>query len=479
MGRRLALWGCALGWIFALAAPIVVAAPVPVADFSFETPVLSPGLATGPGSWNTGGSAGGGAGIYEPTSPLPGQDGDRVGRVFTVGQPSPFGVLFQDITYIQEGTYFANFNASFEPGFEPTSSPLRVYFERVPLSGSQASIGGDQYNIGTIDSTAMTELVATTTVGPGALAIGQYLRIVVITSGTDPGTNVTTPQARYNVDNFELFHVPLEGGDPTPIPLGDPSFELKPWQTGSNQTGGSGQFRPAAPLFPNQNGDQLGFLSVRGRSGSFSALFQDATTVAPGSYTMTVGAAHDPGFAPTTTGLLLLIEGIASDGGKTTLASQTFPVGAFNSTMLTDVSLNLTIPEGSAHIGKDLRLVMVASGADAGTNPADPRATYIVDNVRLDFTPATTGFTADFDGDNAVDGDDFVSWKAGFGTAAGAAKANGDADGDQDVDGADFLTWQQQRGSGTSSAAVPEPQTALLVAIAGAAIVNRRRRQDR
>lgn len=374
----LTAWGTA--WLAAISAS---AAPVVVLNSSFEDQVVAPGPATGPGSWNTGAGGGGLSSIFAPGSPLPGQDGDRVGRVATVGQPSPFGVLFQDLTFIQEGTYSANFNASFQPGFEPTVAPLRVYFERVPLSGSQASIGGSQYNIGTIDNTTMSPLVATTTVGPGSVAIGQFLRLVVITSGNDAGTN---GQAGYLVDNFTASHQSPGGGSSTPIPVLDPSFELKAWTTGSNQTGASGVYRPVT-AFPNQDGDQLGFLSVRGRSGSFAAMFQDATTVAPGSYTMTVAAAHDPGFAPTTAGLLLLIEGIAGDGSKTTLASQTFPVGAFNSAMLTDVSINFDIPLGSPHIGKDLRMVLVASGPDAGTSVVDPRATYVVDKMRLDFAP--------------------------------------------------------------------------------------------
>jgi T5SS/PEP-CTERM-associated repeat protein/autotransporter-associated beta strand protein len=88
---------------------------------------------------------------------------------------------------------------------------------------------------------------------------------------------------------------------------------------------------------------------------------------------------------------------------------------------------------------------------------------------------------ADFDEDGDVDGDDLVTWKAGFGDSGAAAHMDGDADGDLDVDGADFLTWQRQLGSPAavvSSAAVPEPTAAMILLTASgvAWMVARRRR---
>ncbi len=79
------------------------------------------------------------------------------------------------------------------------------------------------------------------------------------------------------------------------------------------------------------------------------------------------------------------------------------------------------------------------------------------------------GFTADFNTDGQVDDADLSVWQASFDTNAGA-----DADGDGDSDGNDFLAWQRQFGSGTpsllsSTQAVPEPATwmLLLLAVAG------------
>jgi hypothetical protein len=95
----------------------------------------------------------------------------------------------------------------------------------------------------------------------------------------------------------------------------------------------------------------------------------------------------------------------------------------------------------------------------------------------------TSGFTADFDEDGDVDGDDLANWKAGFGASGSATHVQGDADADQDVDGSDFLTWQRQLGSVSAvatAATVPEPGTFLLliVALAGFRRTAGRRRQE-
>ncbi len=88
-------------------------------------------------------------------------------------------------------------------------------------------------------------------------------------------------------------------------------------------------------------------------------------------------------------------------------------------------------------------------------------------------------FTADFDEDGDVDGDDLAQWQGDFG-----ANDLSDADGDNDSDGNDFLVWQQQVGSAPAGAAatgVPEPKLAALMAggmlaAAPACCCSRRRR---
>jgi T5SS/PEP-CTERM-associated repeat protein len=81
-------------------------------------------------------------------------------------------------------------------------------------------------------------------------------------------------------------------------------------------------------------------------------------------------------------------------------------------------------------------------------------------------------FSADFNVDGFVDQLDLSILKFGFGAASNATQLNGDADGDQDVDGADFLVWQQQFGMSAGAAVggqIPEP-SALCVALMSAAV---------
>ncbi len=82
---------------------------------------------------------------------------------------------------------------------------------------------------------------------------------------------------------------------------------------------------------------------------------------------------------------------------------------------------------------------------------------------------------ADFNGDGFVGDADLAVWAANFGAATGASRITGDADADGDVDGSDFLVWQQRLGNAPlaaqpSSAPVPEPTGAALVASAVAAL---------
>jgi len=73
---------------------------------------------------------------------------------------------------------------------------------------------------------------------------------------------------------------------------------------------------------------------------------------------------------------------------------------------------------------------------------------------------------ADFNEDGVVDGGDLTRWRTGFGTTSGATRMQGNADGDQDVDGADFLIWQRQLGRSAAEAAagvVSEPSTGVLL----------------
>ena len=79
---------------------------------------------------------------------------------------------------------------------------------------------------------------------------------------------------------------------------------------------------------------------------------------------------------------------------------------------------------------------------------------------------------ADFDGDGAVDEQDFFAWRGDFGLTEAGDGADADFDGD--VDGADFLVWQRQAGQShattTLAGFVAEPAGSQLTLLAGVAL---------
>lgn len=86
------------------------------------------------------------------------------------------------------------------------------------------------------------------------------------------------------------------------------------------------------------------------------------------------------------------------------------------------------------------------------SNEFDQRgATFIrvlesrIDMGAFESEAVTAAPSADFDGDNDIDGGDFLAWQRGFGKL-GAVKIDGDADGDADVDADDLAVWHEQFG---------------------------------
>lgn len=90
-------------------------------------------------------------------------------------------------------------------------------------------------------------------------------------------------------------------------------------------------------------------------------------------------------------------------------------------------------------------------------------------NTIVAFT-ATPVISADFNGDGAVDGADFLQWQRGNGNAIGATHHEGDANRDGAVDDADLQLWKGAFAppAAAASHAIPEPTPALLTAVAAA-----------
>jgi hypothetical protein len=99
-------------------------------------------------------------------------------------------------------------------------------------------------------------------------------------------------------------------------------------------------------------------------------------------------------------------------------------------------------------------------------------------DVTYNISPAGPTADADFDGDDDVDGADFLIWQRGVGTAGGQPQGN--ADGVGNIDGADLAIWKSQFASATVAAtSVPEPTSAFMALAAGigAAATRRGRRR--
>jgi hypothetical protein len=93
-------------------------------------------------------------------------------------------------------------------------------------------------------------------------------------------------------------------------------------------------------------------------------------------------------------------------------------------------------------------------------------------DVTYDISPVATAENADFNGDTAVDGADFLVWQQNVGVTSGGLRSQGNANPDVDgaIDATDLGIWQSQYGTTQpAAAAVPEPATLLLALLGGVA----------
>lgn len=88
--------------------------------------------------------------------------------------------------------------------------------------------------------------------------------------------------------------------------------------------------------------------------------------------------------------------------------------------------------------------------------------------------------TGDYNGDQVVDGADFLVWQRSFGSVASPAGSGADGDGNGLIDAGDLTEWKNAFGTtavAPIAAAVPEPASALLLGtVAAAGAFCRRRR---
>ena len=104
----------------------------------------------------------------------------------------------------------------------------------------------------------------------------------------------------------------------------------------------------------------------------------------------------------------------------------------------------------------------------------------VVDDVEVSFTAAAV--PGDFNGDSVVDAADYTVWRDTFGLTGTGLAADGDNNGT--VDELDYDFWKQAFGwdaggigSATAVVAVPEPASALLVAVGSLICLNCRYRR--
>ena len=180
-------------------------------------------------------------------------------------------------------------------------------------------------------------------------------------------------------------------------------------------------------------------------------------------------------------------------------------VGEFTMERLSVGKYELSIPNESPQTGMLLLAITHLATASGVTAPddnilvydSDPTGKFFINSYDLptlgaqdtkfswafisfaDPLAAPTIASADFNGDDVVDGSDFLIWQLNAGSQGGSPE--GDANRDGVVDGDDFGVWKQQfGGSGgpkttTKMLPLPEPSGASLIGVAWVSMLAARR----
>ena len=130
------------------------------------------------------------------------------------------------------------------------------------------------------------------------------------------------------------------------------------------------------------------------------------------------------------------------DPGLAALAIDVTTLTFFHDLLESSLAINAGDPNAVAGVGD------VPTSDQIGADRVR-RGRIDVGAIESNFVPQ---LPADFDGDNDVDGTDFLAWQRGFGTISGATKSDGDANGDGAVNGVDLAIWNSAYGTGGSIA---------------------------
>nr|MBA3484239.1 right-handed parallel beta-helix repeat-containing protein [Pirellulales bacterium] len=107
-------------------------------------------------------------------------------------------------------------------------------------------------------------------------------------------------------------------------------------------------------------------------------------------------------------------------------------------------------------------------------NATNVETTYTLNVQDINYTGETQlqapVDSADFDGDDDVDGADFLTWQRGLGLGSQASNENGDANHSSAVDGADLTVWALQFGASTGETAPAAPTSLAAVAVSSSQI---------
>jgi hypothetical protein len=237
----------------------------------------------------------------------------------------------------------------------------------------------------------------------------------------------------------------------------------------------------------NNNGEVIVWAQLQGTPGGSTdnaGLF-----VGDGSSLRQIARSGDP--APDGNGRLIIYNrnSIINDAGQTVFhASHSGAAGRTSGGIyFHDPKLGLlTVARaGQSLFGSTIGSLMLAGNLDTPVNDMETSGLNRHGQVAFQFQLANGAHglaiwnppNSDFNDDGLVNGDDLAAWTANYGKTP-ATLADGDGNGDNVVDGVDFLMWQRQATVASSGAVngIPEPNAALLTILATTLLLQRRKR---